>query len=323
MSTRWRPSFFMDAGGGVMESTVRGACGKISAARTNREVRRLLDGLLCDELGWDYYIYVAHVPTRFVWNREAPQGLMITNYPVGWLFQYLRKGFYRFDPLITHCQTHNLGLVWSTAPQEWANFSAESQDIAAAARREGWAGGVAIPIPAVPCRGSFVLVSKKPLESIASQVDVAMAVGATIGLHIHDALLEIALDKSFSTLDRSQLYLTNIEKDILQWTADGMPGKQVAAQLGISPKAVERHLEKVRERLKAPNRAKMMVMGVALGLIETGRAWVHGSIINAEGYEERLEKVCEGRVEVPEELAHDFLCGEAESAGRDCDTAGD
>lgn len=306
-----------------MESAVRRVCGKISAARSNSEVRRLLDGLLCDELGWDYYIYVAHVPTRFVWNREAPQGLMITNYPVSWLFQYLRKGFYRFDPLITHCQTHNLGLVWSTAPQEWANFAAEAQEIAVAARREGWTGGVAIPIPAVPCRGSFVLVSKKPLENIAGQLDVAMTVGATIGLHIHDALLEIALDKSFSTLDRSQLYLTNIEKDILQWTADGMPGKQVAAQLGISPKAVERHLEKVRERLKAPNRAKMMVMGVALGLIDTGRAWVHGSIINAEGYEERLESVCEGRIEVPDELAHDFLCGEAEPVADDPGATGE
>jgi len=288
-------------------------CRQILDARSNGQVRRLLDGLLCKNWGWDNFIYVAHVPTRFVWSREAPQGLMITNYPVRWLLYYLHKGYYRVDPLITHCHNHNLGIVVSFNPKEWVNFSTEVQELAASARKEGWTGGIAIPVPAMPCRGSLILLTTKALDSVKDMLDNALLMGPTVGLHVHDALLEIALCRTFSPLDKKNLYLSNLERDILQWTAEGMPGKQVADQLGISVKSVERHLEKVRERFNAPNRAKMLVMGFALGLIETGRAWTYGSIVNAEGYEERLEQLFSGEVKIPPHLTHDYLNGELPS----------
>jgi DNA-binding CsgD family transcriptional regulator len=287
-----------------METYVLNACRQIRAARSNRELRGLLDSLLCGQLGWDNYGFVAQMPTKFA----LAHGLVITNYPLRWILHYLHKGYYRVDPLANHCMNHNVGMVWTSNAKDWTNFSKEVQEIVAMVRKEGWAGGVAIPVPAVPCRGSFALLTRKPLDSVKEMVDTALLLGPVIGLHIHDALLEITLNRTFSVLDRKNLYLTDLEKDILQWTADGMPGKQVADQLGISVKAVERHLERVRERLKAPNRAKMLVMGVALGLIQTGRAF--GSIVNAEGFEDRLGKIVSGEIKVPPHLVNDYLYDE-------------
>jgi DNA-binding CsgD family transcriptional regulator len=289
-----------------METYVLNACRQIRAARSNRELRGLLEGLLCKTWGWDNYAFVAHVPTRFAFTH----GLMVTNYPVRWLLHYMRKGYYRADPLVAHCQNHNLGMIWTSKPKDWANFSPEVQEIATMARKEGWTGGVAIPVPAMPCRGTFALLTRQPLDLVKTMLDNALLLGPVIGLHIHDALLEIALSKTFSALDRKNLYLTDLEKDILQWTADGMPGKQVADQLGISVKAVERQLERVRERFKAPNRAKMLVMGYALGLIQAGYAWSHGSIVNAEGFEDRLEKLFSEGKPVPPHLVYDYLYDE-------------
>jgi hypothetical protein len=51
-------------------------------------------------------------------------------------------------------------------------------------------------------------------------------------------------------------------------------------------------------------------MAFALGLIDTARSWEPGSIINAEGYEDRLEKVIAGEVEVSPDSVHDYLMGE-------------
>jgi len=195
-------------------------------------------------------------------------------------------------------------------PKEWTNFSTEVQELAASARKEGWTGGIAIPVPAIPCRGSLIILTKKVLDSVKDMLDCALMMGPSVGLHVHDALLEITLCRTFSPLDKKNLYLSNLERDILQWTAEGMPGKQVADQLGISVKAVERNLEKVRERFNAPNRAKMLVMAFALGMIETGRVWTYGSILNAEGYEERLEKLFSGKVKIHPHLTHDYLHGE-------------
>lgn len=290
-----------------MDTNVLNACRKIRTAKSNGEVRRLLTDLLCQHMGWNNFIYVAHVPTRFVWTTNA---LMVTNYPVRWLFNYMRKGFYKVDPLVNHCQSHNLGMVWTTDPKDWANHCSKTQEINAAARREGWTGGVAIPIPAVPCRGTFALLTRQPLAAVEDMLQTAILIGPAIGLHVHDALLEICLNRKFSPLERESLFLIDLERDILQLTAEGMSGKQVADQLGISAKAVERHLEKVRLRLKAPNRAKLLVMAFALGLIDTARSWEPGSIINAEGYEDRLEKVIAGEVEVSPDSVHDYLMGE-------------
>ena len=282
-------------------------CRQIRAAKSNGEVRRLLNELLCQGMGWDNFAYVAHVPTRFIWKTQA---LMVTNYPVRWIFNYMRKGFYKVDPLANHCQSHNLGMVWTTDLKDWTNYCSKTKEIVAMAHREGWTGGVAIPVPAVPCRGTFALLTRQPLATVKDMLETALLVGPTIGLHIHDALLEICLNSKFSVLERESLYLTDLERGILQRTAEGMPGKQVAAQLGISTKAVERQLEKLRLRLKAPNRAKLLVMGYALGLIDTARSWKPGSIINAEGYEDRLEKVMAGEVKISPGSVNDYLFGE-------------
>jgi DNA-binding CsgD family transcriptional regulator len=201
-------------------------------------------------------------------------------------------------------------MVWTTDRKDWANYCTKTKEIFTMARKEGWTGGVAIPIPAVPCRGTFALLTRQPLAAIEDTLETALLLGPTIGLHIHDALLNICLNSKYSVLERGSLYLTDLEKDILQLTAEGMPGKQVAAQLGISMKAVERHLEKVRLRLKAPNRAKLLVMAFALGLIDTARSWEPGSIMNAEGYEDRLEKVMAGEVKISPDSVNDYLFGE-------------
>ena len=282
-------------------------CRLIRAANSNREVRRLLTELLCKDMGWDNFAYVAHVPTRFVWRTHA---LMVTNYPARWIYNYMRKGVYKIDPLVNHCQSHNLGIIWTSERKDWANYCSKTQEIVAMVRSEGWTGGIAVPIPAVPCRGTFALLTKQPLAAVKDMLETALLVGPAIGLHIHDALMEICLNSKYSVLERGSLYLTDLEKDIMQLTAEGLPGKQVASHLGISTKAVERHLEKVRVRLKAPNRAKLLVMGFALGLIDTARAWEPGSIINAEGYEDRLEKVMAGEVKVSPDSVNDYLFGE-------------
>lgn len=285
------------------------SCRQILAARKNGEIRNLLDELLCKYLGWDNYAYVAQFPTRF--SFLGAQALMVSNYPILWLFNYLRKGFYKVDPLASHCQNHNLALVWTTDPKDWVNFSAEVLEIVTMARKEGWMGGVAIPVPAVPCRGTFAVLTRKPMDTVKDMVETIQVIGPCIGMHIHDALFEIALKKTISPLDKKRFYLSSLERDILQWTADGMSGKQVANELGISAKAVEHQIEKVRERFNAPNRAKLLVMLYAIGLIRNQGDWTLGSIINVEGFEARLEKIVSGQGKVPIDSLNDYLYGDA------------
>jgi DNA-binding NarL/FixJ family response regulator len=67
-------------------------------------------------------------------------------------------------------------------------------------------------------------------------------------------------------------HLTNRESEVLTLVARGLAGKQVARQLGISPKTVERHKTKIFSKLGVPNAAA--AVGLFLSRSSGGdRAW--------------------------------------------------
>lgn len=65
--------------------------------------------------------------------------------------------------------------------------------------------------------------------------------------------------------------LTMRERQILELAACGMSAKQIAQDVGIAPRTVERHVENVRHKLRARNKTHMIAKAVALGLLYVER----------------------------------------------------
>lgn len=59
--------------------------------------------------------------------------------------------------------------------------------------------------------------------------------------------------------------LTAREREILQFVAAGLSAKQVAQEIGIAPRTVERHIENLRHKMRARNKTHMIAKAVALG----------------------------------------------------------
>lgn len=68
-------------------------------------------------------------------------------------------------------------------------------------------------------------------------------------------------------LDRVQINLTPREAEVLHLVANGMSAKEVAGQIKISPRTVERHIEHVRLKLRARNRPHMVTEAIARGIL--------------------------------------------------------
>ena len=66
--------------------------------------------------------------------------------------------------------------------------------------------------------------------------------------------------------------LTERESEILEYVAQGFSTKEVAQQVGIAPRTVDRHVENVRLKLRAKNRTHMIACAVVEGLlaVDTG-----------------------------------------------------
>ena len=92
---------------------------------------------------------------------------------------------------------------------------------------------------------------------------------ATVSTDARVADLAVALNPPIDTPslgDPSRL--THREREVLSLVAQGLAGKQVARQLGISPKTVERHKTKIFTKLAVPNAAA--AVGVVVSAREGG-----------------------------------------------------
>jgi DNA-binding NarL/FixJ family response regulator len=68
--------------------------------------------------------------------------------------------------------------------------------------------------------------------------------------------------------------LTQREAEVLQLIAEGYANKQIAAELGLSVKTVEKHRQQVMQKLDIHNIAGLVRHAVQKGIIESNLAGV-------------------------------------------------
>lgn len=64
------------------------------------------------------------------------------------------------------------------------------------------------------------------------------------------------------------LSLTNRECEVLNCVAQGLSNKEAARELGIAPRTVERHIENLRNKIRARNKAHMVAKAITFGIFE-------------------------------------------------------
>lgn len=73
---------------------------------------------------------------------------------------------------------------------------------------------------------------------------------------------EAMLSVEFSFLEE----LTRREVEVLKLVAAGLSAKEVAKELMIAPRTVERHIDHIRLKARARNRSHMVALAVRQGL---------------------------------------------------------
>jgi LuxR family transcriptional regulator, transcriptional regulator of spore coat protein len=66
--------------------------------------------------------------------------------------------------------------------------------------------------------------------------------------------------------------LSGREQQILELVAVGLSAKEVALEIDIAPRTVERHIENIRLKLRARNRTHMVTCAAMAGMLTTGPA---------------------------------------------------
>jgi DNA-binding CsgD family transcriptional regulator len=76
--------------------------------------------------------------------------------------------------------------------------------------------------------------------------------------------------------DGVELALTPREQEILVLVARGLSAKEIAGQIGIAPRTVEGHIDTVRLKVRARNKAHMVTQAVRAGVLKIGPGGLNG-----------------------------------------------
>jgi LuxR family transcriptional regulator, transcriptional regulator of spore coat protein len=84
---------------------------------------------------------------------------------------------------------------------------------------------------------------------------------------------------SFDQLEGRPI-LTEREHQILELVAIGLSAKEVAQQILIAPRTVERHIENIRLKMRARNRTHMVTCAAMSGLLSADKAETKAVVID-------------------------------------------
>ena len=76
--------------------------------------------------------------------------------------------------------------------------------------------------------------------------------------------------------DGGEPALTPREQEILELVAKGLSAKEIAGEIGIAPRTVEGHIDSVRLKVRARNKAHMVTQAILSGILRISPDGLNG-----------------------------------------------
>ena len=95
-------------------------------------------------------------------------------------------------------------------------------------------------------------------------IDANVADIASMAQIVHGYMADILIRKHVPEVS---VILTNREREVLSWTADGRTSNEISRILGISDATVIFHLKNVIKKLCASNKMQAVAKAIALGIL--------------------------------------------------------
>jgi len=209
---------------------------------------------LVKELGFEYCAYGIHIPIPI----SKPRVELVNNYTSDWKESYHQNNYLSIDPTVAYCWSNPIPLVWSE--DLYASARNMWEDARAHGLEYGWAqsshSGNGMSGMLTLSRGCESL-GETELENIGYKLSV-------LTHSLHTKMSDIFEHKHLSDLNAN---LTNREKSILRWTAEGKTAGEISLILNITERTVNFHITNINKKLNSPNKICSAVRAALLGLI--------------------------------------------------------
>lgn len=200
---------------------------------------------------FDHFSFGMLIPNSAI----KPTYFLITGWPPGWRKVYEERQFFQVDPVIRHCLKSLHVLFWDEVSQRDLNV----QQFFETARAAGLVDGVTCPFAGRRGeRGFFSLVSRSALELDSVERQELAKTMHWFVAHLYEAVVRVALTPSAErTRGRARVAssqprqegLTEREKEVLLYFAEGLTVSNIAERLNVSDSTVWYHARTAGEKM--------------------------------------------------------------------------
>lgn len=186
------------------------------------------------------------------------EALLLSTHPAPYVRRYIRDGLFRDAPMTRWCMSNVGASSWSWIAEEdrKGTLSDSERKVVQFNRQHGLVAGYTISFPdASPRTKAAMSLGARPGLS-QDEVD---AIWAENGREI--AAMNNVFHLRIGTLPRAGVTqpLTDRQREVLEWVADGHSTADIASGLGVTQATVEKHLRLARAALGADTTAQAVL----------------------------------------------------------------
>lgn len=208
------------------------------------------------KLGFDYCAYGMQSPLSIA----EPKTIMLNNYPEAWQKRYVKQQYVRVDPTVQHCMLSLQPLVWSSQSANTQSQKDFWEEAGSYGLNIGWAQSSR---DFIGTRGMLTLA--RSADQLSEKEQKAQYTNMFwLSQTVHSSIAKIVNETEFAQFN---LYLTNREKEVLRWTAEGKTSAEIAQILGVAERTINFHLGNSMQKLNVNNKISAAIRAVMLGIL--------------------------------------------------------
>ncbi|WP_232457869.1 LuxR family transcriptional regulator [Burkholderia ubonensis] len=216
---------------------------------------------IADGFDFDFALYAG----IFSFGNDRCLTKVISNYPVAWQHKYDADGYINIDPVMEHCRSRLIPIVWSDA----VCHSQQQRDFMEEARSHGLVSGISFPIHSR--RGDVGVLSLARSRAITERnqneppTTSMMAHCALLAAFVHESVERIVKQKAGAP----HASLTPRELECLKWVAAGKSTWAISLILGISEHGVLHHVRNIMRKFDVQTRHLAVLKAIACGIVSS------------------------------------------------------
>ena len=245
----------------MQQPTIESFIEAANEAKSSNEVSELF-GKALRNFGYDRFCYslITDHPSAGLNAGHA----IACNYPADWMDHYRANHYEKKDPI----SRHGLG---ATRPYTWESVlrtgkvTAEQNKIMNEAKEARLLDGIAIPI----CghRGELAGIGiASSIGGVRPEKNLLSKIGV-LASQFHLVHIELEKKARSAADEAGEVQLTEREKEILLWAAEGKSDSVIADIIGVSHSTIRFHMNNIFKKLNANERTLATVKAIRKGLI--------------------------------------------------------